>query len=80
MQERLSSWLLKAQALLTDVAAPLVKQGQGKKAGKESDMEGVDGEEEIFVDSEMTVERMTPNGCLSFAAAVSIEQFGRFVS
>ncbi|XP_039120013.1 uncharacterized protein LOC120256383 [Dioscorea cayenensis subsp. rotundata] len=77
VQERLSSWLLKAQALLTDVAAPLVKQGQGKKAGKESDMEGVDGEEEIFVDSEMTVERMTPNGCLSFAAAVSIEQFGR---
>lgn len=76
-QERLSSWLLKAQTLITEVAAPLVKPGQGKKIAIEHELEDIAVKEEVFMASELTVDRKTPNGYLSFAAMVSIEQFGR---
>ncbi|KAJ0972007.1 hypothetical protein J5N97_019966 [Dioscorea zingiberensis] len=77
VQERLSSWLVKAQTLLAEVAAPLVKPAQGRKTGIEKEIDGVDGEEELFTAVEMTVERRVPNGYLSLAAVLSIEQFGR---
>lgn len=70
-------WLGKAQTLLTEVAAPLVKPGQGRKPALERQLDKIDVHEEGFMVSELTVERRTPNGFLSFAAVVSIEQFGR---
>ncbi|URD77727.1 hypothetical protein MUK42_18588 [Musa troglodytarum] len=77
VQDRLRSWLLKARTLLTEVATPLVKPGQGRKLATARELENMDVEEEVFVASEMTVDRRTTNGFLSFAAVVSIEQFAR---
>ncbi|RWW29942.1 hypothetical protein GW17_00005509 [Ensete ventricosum] len=66
----LRSWLLKARTLLTEVATPLVKPGQGRKPATARELENLDVEEEVFVASEMTVDRRTSKGFLSFAAAV----------
>ncbi|XP_072965996.1 uncharacterized protein [Typha angustifolia] len=77
VQEKLSSWFLKARTLLAEAAAPLVKPTQGKRPGLDRDLESTAVQEEVFVASELTVERKMPNGCLSFAAVISIEQFGR---
>ncbi|XP_009386668.2 uncharacterized protein LOC103973748 isoform X1 [Musa acuminata AAA Group] len=77
VQDRLRSWLVKARTLLTEVATPIVKPGQGRKPATARELENMAVEEEVFVASEMTVDRRTTNGFLSFAAAVSIEQFAR---
>ncbi|KAG1328003.1 hypothetical protein COCNU_01G019370 [Cocos nucifera] len=77
VRERLSLWLGKAQSLLTEVATPLVKPGQGRNPTLERQLDNMAVQEEIFMASELTVERRTPKGYLSFAAVVSIEQFGR---
>ncbi|PKA58351.1 hypothetical protein AXF42_Ash013857 [Apostasia shenzhenica] len=75
VQQRLNSLLLKAQTLLTVVAPPLVKKGLGRKPELERELHVMD--QEMFLESEMTVNRRMPHGYLSFAAALSIEQFGR---
>ncbi|KAH0468934.1 hypothetical protein IEQ34_002166 [Dendrobium chrysotoxum] len=75
VQQRLSSWLFKAQTLLNDVALPLVKPGLKMKLEIDGEPQGMDLE--MFLSLEITVDRRTPNGYLSFPAAVSIEQFGR---
>lgn len=77
VQERLSSWLLKAQNLINDVAAPLVKPGQGKMVAIQHELEDIAVKEEVFMASELTVDRKTPSGYLSLDAVVAIEQFGR---
>ncbi|KAF6139502.1 hypothetical protein GIB67_005139 [Kingdonia uniflora] len=75
VQERLSSFLQRSQNFLNQVTAPLVKTGQDKShdAVKSLDTKLV---EEIFI-SEQTIDSKTPNGSLSLAAIVSIEQFSR---
>lgn len=75
MQERLSSWLSKTQNLLNEVTLPLAKYGRTAKpeVGNVSDTHEL---EEIFM-AEHTIDRRTPNGFLSLAAVVSIEQFSR---
>lgn len=75
VQERLNLWLLKTQNFLNEVASPLGKTGQSRKPdpGNSSDPEAL---ENIFV-AEQTINSRTPNGILSLAAMVSIEQFSR---
>ncbi|KAG9444020.1 hypothetical protein H6P81_015360 [Aristolochia fimbriata] len=75
VHERLSSWLLKTQNFLNEVAAPLVKTGQGRKPEYEKAIDNPDVEEIFMV--EQTVHGTTPRGKLSLAAVVSIEQFSR---
>ncbi|KAG8650216.1 hypothetical protein MANES_07G014700v8 [Manihot esculenta] len=75
VQERVNSWLSKTQNLLNEVSLPLVKSGHSGKPdpGKALDAPEL---EEIFV-TEQTIHSSTPNGILSLAAIVSIEQFSR---
>ncbi|KAK8567857.1 hypothetical protein V6N13_105804 [Hibiscus sabdariffa] len=75
VQERINSWLSKTQLFLTEVTSPLVKAGQSGKPdpGNEVDTQDMD---DIFL-GEQTVSSRMPNGNLSFAAIVSIEQFSR---
>ncbi|KAL9682607.1 hypothetical protein QQ045_014409 [Rhodiola kirilowii] len=75
VQEQLSSWLFKTQVFLNEVTSPLVKTGSGKSPdpGDPIDEEDV---EDIFM-AEQTIQSQTPNGNLSMAAIVSIEQFSR---
>lgn len=77
VQEKLNSWLVKTQSFLNEVAStsPLARTDQTKKpvtrnASETQDMEG------IFM-AEQTINSRTPNGILSLAAVVSIEQFSR---
>ncbi|XP_020588576.1 uncharacterized protein LOC110030279 [Phalaenopsis equestris] len=77
VQQRVSSWLFKAQTLFSDVAVPLVKPGLKLKLDIDGESQEMDLE--MFLSMEITVDRRTPNGYLSLAAAVSIEQFGRMV-
>ncbi|ERN08640.1 uncharacterized protein LOC18436774 [Amborella trichopoda] len=69
------SWLLKTQHYLNEVAAPLVNTGQNKKTEVENTQENIDLED--FFMAEQTIDSRTPNGNLSFAAIVSIEQISR---
>ncbi|KAL4302234.1 hypothetical protein GQ457_10G021970 [Hibiscus cannabinus] len=75
VQERINSWLSKTQHFLTEVTSPLVKAGHSGKPdpGNEVDTQDMD---DIFL-GEQTVSSRMPNGNLSFAAIVSIEQFSR---
>lgn len=76
VQETLNVWVSKTQNFLTEVTSPLVKNVNDKKhsLGKNAfDTQNVD---DIFM-AEQTVDSKTPNGELSFAAIVSIEQFSR---
>ncbi|WOL03540.1 hypothetical protein Cni_G12260 [Canna indica] len=77
VQESIRSWFLKARTLVTEVASPLLTPGHEHKPAIADELEDVVVEEEVFVVSEVTVDRWTPNGYLSLAAVVSIEQFGR---
>lgn len=72
VQERLNSWLSKTQSYLNEVTSPLVKTG---KLDLKIDFESHDMEE-IFM-AERTIHSKTPNGHLSWAAIISIEQFSR---
>ncbi|XWS67586.1 hypothetical protein CRYUN_Cryun04dG0018600 [Craigia yunnanensis] len=75
VQERINSWLSKTQHFLTEVTLPLVKTGHSGKPdpGNEVDTQDV---EEIFL-GEQNIPSSMPNGNLSLAAIVSIEQFSR---
>ena len=75
VQERINSWLSKTQNFLTEVTLPLVKTGHSGKGdpGNEVDTQDMD---EIFL-GEQTIPSSIPNGNLSLAAIVSIEQFSR---
>ncbi|WCJ18260.1 hypothetical protein M5689_000629 [Euphorbia peplus] len=72
VQERFSFWFSKTQNLFNEVTLPLVKPG------KPEPVNSFDAPqlEEIFM-AEQTIRSNTPNGVLSFAAIVSIEQFSR---
>ncbi|XP_057976503.1 uncharacterized protein LOC131163780 [Malania oleifera] len=75
VQGRVNSWLLKTQNFLNEVTSPLVKSGHVRNPdpGKALDVQDMD---DVFV-AEQTIDSRTPNGNLSLAAIVSIEQFSR---
>ncbi|KAL5715288.1 hypothetical protein ACHQM5_017124 [Ranunculus cassubicifolius] len=75
IQEKWNLWLQKSQTFLNDVAAPLVKQAQDRKLDVETSLETKEMEEMSI--SEQTIDATTPNGNLSSAAIISIEQFSR---
>ncbi|XP_077248842.1 chromosome-partitioning protein, putative (DUF639) isoform X2 [Tasmannia lanceolata] len=75
VQERLNSWFLRTQNFLNEVTAPLIKTAHGIKSDPEDAQEKMEFGE-VFM-TEQTVDRRTPNGDLSLAAIVSIEQFSR---
>lgn len=74
VQESLNQWLSKTQNFLHEVTSPLVKTVNDRRSTLRDHAEDVD---EIFL-SEQTVDRKTPNGDLSLAAILSIEQFSRW--
>ncbi|KAG6709767.1 hypothetical protein I3842_06G148800 [Carya illinoinensis] len=75
VQERLNLWLLKTQNFLNEMTSPLTKTGQSRKLDHGNTFDAHDMED-IFM-AEQTLQSRTPNGMLSFAAVVSIEQFSR---
>ncbi|KAJ4839093.1 hypothetical protein Tsubulata_037199 [Turnera subulata] len=75
VQERLNSWLSKTQNFLNEVTSPLVKPSHSGKPGPRNVSDAQELEEISL--AEQTIHRETPNGVLSLAAAVSIEQFSR---
>ncbi|XP_010274356.1 PREDICTED: uncharacterized protein LOC104609683 [Nelumbo nucifera] len=75
VQERLNLWLVKTQSFLNGVASPIVKPGQVRKPDIKNAIDTQEIEE-IFM-AEQTIDSRTPNGNLSLAAIVSIEQFSR---
>ncbi|XP_022762888.1 uncharacterized protein LOC111308656 isoform X2 [Durio zibethinus] len=75
VQERINSWLSKTQHFFTEVTLPLVKTGQSGKPDPGNEV-GTQGMEDIFL-GEQTIRSSMPNGNLSLAAIVSIEQFSR---
>ncbi|KAK9989931.1 hypothetical protein SO802_030170 [Lithocarpus litseifolius] len=75
VQERLNLWLLKTQNFFSEVASPLAKTGQSRKPDPGNAFDTLDMED-IFM-AEQTIQSRTPNGILSLAAIVSIEQFSR---
>ncbi|OVA08033.1 Protein of unknown function DUF639 [Macleaya cordata] len=76
LQEKWNLWLLKTQSFLNEVTAPLVKKGSSGKTDVEKALLDTREIEEVFV-AEQTIDSRTPNGNLSLAAIVSIEQFSR---
>lgn len=75
MQDKLNVWLLKTQKFLNEVTSPLVRPSKSKKLVPENDI-GDSVMEDIFV-AEQTINSRMPQGTLSLAAIVSIEQFSR---
>ncbi|XP_040366662.1 uncharacterized protein LOC112176229 isoform X4 [Rosa chinensis] len=75
MQEKLNSWLLKTQSFLSEVTSPLVRTSQTGKPVTRDALETQDMDD-IFM-AEQTINSRTPNGILSLAAIVSVEQFSR---
>lgn len=75
VQEKLNSWLLKTQSFLNEVTSPLVRTGQTGKPVTRDAFETEDMDD-IFM-AEQTINSRTPNGILSLAAIVSVEQFSR---
>nr|GMC87817.1 uncharacterized protein LOC109167177 [Ipomoea batatas] len=73
VQESLTQWLSKTQNFLHDVTSPFVKTVNDRRSTSRDHAQDVD---EIFL-SEQTVDRHTPNGELSVAAILSVEQFSR---
>jgi hypothetical protein len=65
----------RTQNFLNEVTSPLAKTGQSKKPDPENDL-GFQVMEDIFM-VEQTINRRTPNGTLSLAAVICIEQFSR---
>ncbi|MBA0557171.1 hypothetical protein Golob_027219, partial [Gossypium lobatum] len=82
VQERINSWLTKTQHFLSEITLPLVKTGQTGQSGPGKldprNEDEVDNQEmeDIFM-AEGIIPRRLPNGNLSLAAIVSIEQFSR---
>ncbi|PON59194.1 hypothetical protein PanWU01x14_161210 [Parasponia andersonii] len=75
VKEKLNLWLLKTQKFLNEVASPLVSTSQNRKPVPEKAFED-SVIEDIFL-AEQTINSRTPQGTLSIAAIVSIEQFSR---
>lgn len=75
VQEKLHSWMSRTQSFFNDVTLPLVKTGQSGKSDPRNALDAQDVED-IFM-AEQTIDSRTPNGILSLAAIVSIEQFSR---
>ncbi|KAK7246847.1 hypothetical protein RIF29_41717 [Crotalaria pallida] len=76
IQERLNVLLSRTKFFLNEVTSPLAKPGgQSRKPDPENDF-GFEVMEDIFM-VEQTIDRRTPNGILSLATVISIEQFGR---
>lgn len=75
VQRRVSKWFLNTQNFLNEVTFPLVQSGHAKKSdpGNALDAEDVAG---IFM-ADQAIDSVTPNGNLSLAAIISIEQFSR---
>ncbi|KAG4209602.1 hypothetical protein ERO13_A03G211100v2 [Gossypium hirsutum] len=82
VQERINSWLTKTQHFLSEITLPLVKTGQTGQSGPGKldprNEDEVDNQEmeDIFM-AEGIIPSVLPNGNLSIAAIVSIEQFSR---
>ncbi|XP_031739971.1 uncharacterized protein LOC101209123 isoform X2 [Cucumis sativus] len=75
VQQNLNKWLLKTQNFLNEVTSP---RGKTSKNKDHIPAEAYDTtEKEDIVKVECTVNIRTPNGLLSSAAVVSIEQFSR---
>ncbi|KAJ3677893.1 hypothetical protein LUZ60_001696 [Juncus effusus] len=77
IQQNMNSFLLKAKTLIEEVAVPLIRPAQDKITKSEAELEAVIDQEEVFLDTELTIDRKTPHGVLSLDAVISIEQFGR---
>lgn len=75
MQETLNLWVSKTQNFLSEVTSPLVKNVNDRNPTLSNTFDTRDMEE--FFMAEQTVDSKTPNGDLSLAAIVSIEQFSR---
>uniref|UniRef100_A0A5B7AU14 DUF639 domain-containing protein n=1 Tax=Davidia involucrata TaxID=16924 RepID=A0A5B7AU14_DAVIN len=75
VQKTLNQWLSKTQDFLNEVTSPLVKTVNDRKPNFGNAFDTQDAEDVIM--AEQTVDRRTPNGDLSLAAIVSIEQFSR---
>ncbi|XP_055816245.1 uncharacterized protein LOC129885829 isoform X4 [Solanum dulcamara] len=73
VQESLNHWLSKTQNFWNDVTSPLVKTVNDKRTSFHDDTQDT---EEVFM-AEQTVDSQTPDGELSVAAILSIEQFSR---
>ncbi|KAE8672900.1 Plastid-lipid associated protein PAP / fibrillin family protein isoform 1 [Hibiscus syriacus] len=77
LQERMNSWLSKTQHFLSEVTLPLVKTAQSGTGKPDTGNEaGTQDIEDIFM-AEGIIPSSMPNGNLSLAAIVSIEQFSR---
>ncbi|TYH85708.1 hypothetical protein ES332_D02G287300v1 [Gossypium tomentosum] len=82
VQERINSWLTKTQHFLSEITLPLVKTGQTGQSGPGKfdprNEDEVDNQEmEDICMAERIIPSGLPNGNLSLAAIVSIEQFSR---
>ncbi|KAE9599361.1 hypothetical protein Lal_00044090 [Lupinus albus] len=75
IQERMNAFLSRTKFFLNEVASPLAKPGQNRMPDPENDF-GLQVMEDIFM-VEQTIDRRTPNGTLSLAAIICIEQFSR---
>lgn len=75
VQETLNQWLSKTQDFFSEVTSPLVKTVQDRKPNPGNILDTEDTGD-IFM-AEQTIDSATPNGNLSLAAIVSIEQFSR---
>lgn len=73
VQESVNQWLSKTQNFLNEVTSPLVKTVNDKRTSFHDDTQDT---EEVFM-AEQTVDSKMPNGDLSVAAILSIEQFSR---
>lgn len=73
VQESVNHWLSKTQNFWNDVTSPLVKTVNDKRTSFHDDTQDT---EEVFM-AEQTVDSQTPDGELSVAAILSIEQFSR---
>ncbi|XP_006349391.1 uncharacterized protein [Solanum tuberosum] len=73
VQESVNHWLSKTQNFWNEVTSPLVKTVNDKRTSFHDDTQDT---EEVFM-AEQTVDSQTPNGDLSVASILSIEQFSR---
>ncbi|XP_027773979.1 uncharacterized protein LOC107007555 isoform X2 [Solanum pennellii] len=73
VQESVNHWLSKTHNFWNEVTSPLVKTVNDKRTSFHDDTQDT---EEVFM-AEQTVDSQTPNGDLSVAAILSIEQFSR---
>nr|XP_016512053.1 PREDICTED: uncharacterized protein LOC107829126 isoform X1 [Nicotiana tabacum] len=73
VQESVNHWLSKTQNFFNEVTSPLVKTVNDKRISVNNDTQDM---EDTFM-AEQTVDSQTPNGDLSVAAILSIEQFSR---